>query len=64
MHCRGVLTYTVTNFLPKLIGMLLFSMEKTEFPFFIFPIFGYCQFRPGRIPNIFRFRNATESGIS
>ena len=27
-------TYTVTNFLPKL--------EKTEFPFFDFPIFGYC----------------------
>ena len=29
----------VINFLPKLIHMLLFSMEKTEFPFFVFPYF-------------------------
>ena len=29
-----VVTYRVTNFLPKLVDMLLFSAEKTEFPFF------------------------------
>ena len=33
-----VVTYRVTNFLPKLIDMLLFSTEKTEFLFFVFPI--------------------------
>ncbi len=37
-----VITYRVTNFLPKLVYMLLFSTEKTEFPFFEFPIFGCC----------------------
>ena len=34
-----VVTYRVTNFLPKLVHMLLFSAEKTEFPFFEFPYF-------------------------
>ena len=34
-----VVTYRVTNFLPKLINMLLFSREKTEFPFLVFPYF-------------------------
>ena len=34
-----LVTYRVTNFLPKLINMLLFSIEKTEFPFFVFPYF-------------------------
>ncbi len=34
-----VVTYRVTNFLPKLVDMLLFSMEKTEFLFFCFPLF-------------------------
>ena len=34
-----VVTYRVTNFLPKLVHMLLFSTEKTEFPFFWNPLF-------------------------
>ena len=34
-----VITYRVTNFLPKLVNMLLFSTEKTEFPFLVFPYF-------------------------
>ena len=34
-----VVTYRVTFFLPKLVDMLLFSMEKTEFPFLVFPYF-------------------------
>ncbi len=34
-----VVTYRVTNFLPKLLHMLLFCMEKTEFPFMVFPYF-------------------------
>ncbi len=34
-----VVTCRVTNFLPKLVDMLLFSMEKAEFPFFEFPFF-------------------------
>ena len=33
-----VVTY-VTNFLPKLVDMLIFSAEKTEFPFFEIPYF-------------------------
>ncbi len=38
-----VVTYRVTNFLPKLVNMLLFSREKTKFPFFGFPLFsGYA----------------------
>ncbi len=38
-----VVTYRVTNFLPKLLDMLLFSTEKTELPFFGFPLFsGYA----------------------
>ncbi len=38
-----VVMYRVTNFLPKLLHMLLFSMEKTEFPGF--PLFsGYAIF--------------------
>ena len=37
-----VITYRVTNFLPKLIDMLLFSTEKTEFPFLVFPYFRLC----------------------
>ncbi len=32
----------MTNFLPKLVEILLFSAEKTEFPFFELTIFGYC----------------------
>ena len=34
-----VVTYRVTNLLPKLVDMLLFSMEKTEFLFLVFPYF-------------------------
>ena len=34
MHCQWVLTL-----LPKLVDMLLFSVKKTEFPFFEFPYF-------------------------
>ena len=34
-----VITYRVTNFLPKLVNMLLFSTEITEFPFLVFPYF-------------------------
>ncbi len=34
-----MVTYRVTNFLPKLIDLLLFSVEKTEFPFFEIPYF-------------------------
>ena len=34
-----VVTYKVNNFLPKLVDMLLFSMEKTEFHFLVFPYF-------------------------
>ena len=34
-----VITYRVTNFLPKLVAMLLFSVEKTELPFLVFPYF-------------------------
>ena len=34
-----VVTYRVINFLPKLVHMLLFSIEKTEFPFLVFPYF-------------------------
>ncbi len=35
-----VVTYRVTNFLPKLIYMLLFSTEKTEFLVSVFSILG------------------------
>ena len=38
-----VVTFRVTNFLPKLVDMLLFSAETTEFPFFDFSIIGYCH---------------------
>ena len=34
-----VVTYRVTNFLPKLVDMLLFSTEKTDCHFFSFPYF-------------------------
>ncbi len=34
-----VVTYRVTNFLPKLVDMLLFSTEKTDFSIFGFPYF-------------------------
>ena len=34
-----VVTYRVTNFLPELVDMLLFSAEKTEFPFLVCPYF-------------------------
>ena len=34
-----VVTYRVTNFLPKLVNMLLFSVKKTEFPFLVSPYF-------------------------
>ncbi len=37
-----VVTYRVTNFLPKLVDML---WKKTEFPFFVFP---YFRVLPGR----------------
>ena len=40
-----VVTYRVTNILPKLVNMLLFSMEKTEFPFLVFPYFRVMPFR-------------------
>ncbi len=40
-----VLIYTVTNFLLKLIEMLLFSVEKTEFQFFVFPYFPVLPFQ-------------------
>ena len=38
-----VVTYRVTNFLPKLVDILLFSTEKTEFPVLVFPYFGFCR---------------------
>ncbi len=41
-----VVTHRETNFLPKLADILLFSTEKTEFPFFEFPYFRvlpYCR---------------------
>ncbi len=45
-----VITYRVTNFLPKPINLLLFSTEKTEFPFLVFP---YFRVRPQVIsPNL------------
>ncbi len=34
-----VITYRVKNFLPKLVHKLLFSTEKTEFLFLVFPYF-------------------------
>ncbi len=34
-----VVTYRVTNFLPKLLDMLLFCTDKTEFSFLVFPYF-------------------------
>ncbi len=40
-----IVTYKVTNFLPKLVDMLLFSAEKTEFPFFEIPYFWVLQVR-------------------
>ena len=40
-----VVTYRVTNFLPKLLNMLLFSAEKTEFPFFEIPYFRVLPYR-------------------
>ncbi len=46
-----VVTYRVTNFLPKLVNMLtFFSVGTTEFPSLEFPIFGYCRIvtRPWR----------------
>ena len=39
-----VATYRVTNFLPKLMDMLLFSVEKNEFPFLVFPYFRVMPF--------------------
>ncbi len=39
-----VVTYRVTNFLLKLVNMLLFSTEKTQFPFFEFPYFRVLPF--------------------
>ena len=41
-----MVTYRVTNFLPKLIDMLLLSREKTEFPFFEFPYFRVLRCTP------------------
>ena len=43
-----VITYRVTDFLPKLINMLLFSTKKTEFPFLLFP---YFRVMPGHLPD-------------
>ncbi len=38
-----VITYRVTNFLPKLVDMLLFSTEKNWISIFGFPLFsGYA----------------------
>ena len=43
----AVVTYRVTNYLPKLVDMLLFSVcEKTEFPFFEIPYFRVLPFLP------------------
>ncbi len=39
-----VVTYRVTNFLLKLIDMLLFSAEKTDFPCFEIPYFRVLPF--------------------
>ena len=38
-----VVTYGVTNVLPKLVNMLLFCTEKKNFLFFQFLIFRCCQ---------------------
>ncbi len=40
-----VVTYRVPNFLPKLVDTLLFSGERTEFPFLNSSIFGCCPFQ-------------------
>ncbi len=40
-----VLTHSVTNFLPKLVDILLFSTEKLNFLFFHFPIFWFYRGR-------------------
>ncbi len=48
-----VVAYRVTNFLPKLIHMLLFSLEKTEFPFFEIPIVDNCH--PGTVSSCLPF---------
>ncbi len=44
-----VVTYRVINFSPKLVDMLLFSAEKTEFPFLVFPYFPVVL---GRSPHL------------
>ena len=48
-----VVTYRVTNFLPKLVDMLLFfifSAEKTEFSFFVFPYFRVLPWAEDPLP--------------
>ena len=57
-----VVTYRVTNFLPKLIHMLLFSMEKTEFPFFEFHYFRVLPIYPS--VQIFHHKLAYRSFLS
>ena len=49
-------TYGVTNFLPKLVNMLLFSTEKTEFPFLVFPYFRVNALRPYIYPPFYPLR--------
>ena len=51
-----VVTKWMTNFLPKLVDMPLYSMEKTEFLFFNSPIFGFCWLFWKRKPLQFRQR--------
>ncbi len=54
-----VITYRVTNFLPKLVDMLLFSTENTEFPFLVFP---YFRVMPG-LSLLTKFCRSTQLAI-
>ena len=49
-----VVTYRVTNFLPKLLLMILFSTEKIDFPYFEFPIIGYCHWQTRALISVFQ----------
>ncbi len=53
-----VVTYSVTNFLPKLVDMLLFSVKKNWISFFPFPYFSVLPLNrpppPGKTPQLRR----------
>ena len=55
------ITYRVTNFLPKLVHMLLFSMKKNWISFFINSLFfGFARQRPGDRENEWHWRDQYE----